>query len=57
MEPLAVIALGFVLGVRHATDPDHVVAGSQLSLGIAAALLFLAALSSLRIQPRSDTTT
>jgi high-affinity nickel permease len=26
MEPIAVIALGFVLGVRHATDPDHVVA-------------------------------
>lgn len=26
MEPLAIIALGFVLGIRHATDPDHVVA-------------------------------
>jgi DHA2 family methylenomycin A resistance protein-like MFS transporter len=38
-------------------DPDHVVTGMQLSLGIAATLLFLAALSSLRIEPRSDTTT
>ena len=35
-------------------DPDHVVAGLRLSLGIAATLLLLAALSSLRIQPRTD---
>ena len=34
--------------------PDQVVAGVRVSLGIAATLLFLAALSSLRIQPRSD---
>jgi MFS transporter, DHA2 family, methylenomycin A resistance protein len=34
-------------------NPDHVVAGSRLSLGIAALLLLLAALSSLRIQPRA----
>jgi DHA2 family methylenomycin A resistance protein-like MFS transporter len=33
-------------------DPDLVVSGLRVSLGIAAALLFLAALSSLRIQPR-----
>ena len=26
MSPLAVLGLGFVLGMRHATDPDHVVA-------------------------------
>jgi high-affinity nickel permease len=31
MEPLAVIALGFVLGVRHATDPDHVVAVTAIA--------------------------
>ncbi len=36
-------------------DPDHVVQGLQLSLGIAATVLFLAALSSLRIQPRTTT--
>ncbi|WP_375424678.1 MFS transporter [uncultured Friedmanniella sp.] len=35
-------------------DPDHVVLGVRLSLGIAAALLTLAALSSLRIRPRSS---
>lgn len=33
-------------------DPDQVVVGLRLSLGIAATLLLLAALSSLRIQPR-----
>jgi high-affinity nickel-transport protein len=31
MEPLAIIALGFVLGVRHATDPDHVVAVTAIA--------------------------
>lgn len=31
MEPLAVIALGFVLGMRHATDPDHVVAVTAIA--------------------------
>ena len=31
MEPLAVIALGLVLGVRHATDPDHVVAVTAIA--------------------------
>ena len=34
-------------------DPDHVVSGLRISLGIAAVLLLLAALSSLRIEPRS----
>ena len=38
-------------------NPDHVVSGLRLSLGIAATLLFLAALSSLRIQARTDTPT
>ena len=38
-------------------DPDQVVPGLRLSLGIAATLLFLAALSSLRIRPRTDTAT
>jgi DHA2 family methylenomycin A resistance protein-like MFS transporter len=38
-------------------DPDNVVAGLRLSLAIAATLLSLAALSSLRIQPRTDMTT
>ncbi len=38
-------------------DPDQVVFGLRLSLGIAAALLVLAALSSLRIQARAQTTT
>src|SRR6476619_3322259 len=38
---LAVLALGFLLGMRHATDPDHVVAvttivSQQKSLGKAA---------------------
>jgi DHA2 family methylenomycin A resistance protein-like MFS transporter len=33
-------------------DPDQVVTGLRLSLGIAATLLFLAALSSLRVHPR-----
>src|SRR5580698_4507201 len=27
---LAVVALGFVLGMRHATDPDHVIAVSTI---------------------------
>jgi high-affinity nickel-transport protein len=31
MEPIAVIALGHVLGVRHATDPDHVVAVTAIT--------------------------
>ncbi len=35
-------------------DPDQVVGGLRLSLGIATTLLLLAALSSLRIQPRTD---
>ena len=26
ITPLAIIVLGFLLGMRHATDPDHVVA-------------------------------
>jgi hypothetical protein len=30
MSPLAVLALGFVLGLRHATDADHVVAVTTL---------------------------
>jgi DHA2 family methylenomycin A resistance protein-like MFS transporter len=34
-------------------EPQHVVSGVRLSLGIAAALLILAALSSLRIQSRT----
>jgi len=38
-------------------NPDHVVNGLRISLGIAATLLGLAALSSLRIQPRNDTPT
>ena len=38
-------------------NPDQVVSGLRVSLGIAATLLFLAALSSLRIQPRIDTAT
>ena len=36
-------------------DPEHVDLGLRLSLGIAAALLALAALNSLRIRPRADT--
>lgn len=35
-------------------NPDHVASGLRLSLGIAATLLLLAALSSLRIQPRDN---
>src|SRR5437764_1102844 len=32
MSPsLAVLALGFVLGVRHASDPDHVVAVAAIA--------------------------
>ena len=31
MEPFAIVALGFVLGVRHATDPDHVVAVTAIA--------------------------
>lgn len=38
-------------------DPDRVVLGLRLSLGIAATLLVLAALSSLRIRPRADAAT
>jgi MFS transporter, DHA2 family, methylenomycin A resistance protein len=38
-------------------DPDQVLQGLRVSLGIAATLLFLAALSSLRIQPRTDNST
>lgn len=30
MSPAAVLALGFFLGIRHATDPDHVVAVSTI---------------------------
>ncbi len=30
MSPLTIIALGFLLGIRHATDPDHVVAISAM---------------------------
>lgn len=30
-SPLAVLALGFVLGVRHASDPDHVVAVTAIA--------------------------
>lgn len=37
-------------------DPDQVVSGLRISLGIAAALVLLAALSSLRIQARPDPT-
>jgi high-affinity nickel permease len=28
--PIAILALGFVLGMRHATDPDHVIAVSTI---------------------------
>ena len=38
-------------------DPDRVLAGLLISLGIAATLLLLAAVSSFRIQLRTDTTT
>ena len=38
-------------------NPDQSSPGCALSLGIAATLLVLAALSSLRIQPRADMTT
>ncbi len=31
MNPLALLGLGFVLGVRHATDPDHVVAVAAIT--------------------------
>jgi high-affinity nickel-transport protein len=31
MEPFAIVALGLVLGVRHATDPDHVVAVTAIA--------------------------
>ena len=27
---LAILALGFFLGMRHATDPDHVIAVSTI---------------------------
>jgi len=29
---LSILALGFVLGIRHATDPDHVVAVTTIAL-------------------------
>ena len=32
---LSIIALGFFLGMRHATDPDHVVAVSTIVSPIA----------------------
>lgn len=43
LASLSLVALGFILGMRHAVDPDHVVAvsailGRQRSLGQAAAL-------------------
>ncbi len=31
MSPLALLGLGLVLGIRHATDPDHVVAVMAIS--------------------------
>ncbi|MEO5617098.1 MAG: high-affinity nickel-transport family protein [Candidatus Eisenbacteria bacterium] len=31
MSPLALLGLGFLLGIRHATDPDHVVAVIAIS--------------------------
>ena len=31
MEPFAIVALGLVLGIRHATDPDHVVAVTAIA--------------------------
>ena len=31
MNPLALLGLGFVLGIRHATDPDHVVAVAAIT--------------------------
>ena len=31
MNPLALVAFGFVLGLRHATDPDHVVAVAAIA--------------------------
>lgn len=30
MSPLAIVLLGFFLGMRHATDPDHVIAVSTI---------------------------
>jgi DHA2 family methylenomycin A resistance protein-like MFS transporter len=47
---VAIAAFGALIA-----DPDRVVVGLRLSLGIAAALLLLAAVSALRIQPRADT--
>jgi len=43
---LSVLALGFLLGMRHATDPDHVVAVTtivtqQRSLGLRAMLCWM----------------
>jgi hypothetical protein len=35
-------------------DPDHIDRGLRLSLGIAAVLIFLAAVNSLRIRPRVE---
>jgi len=31
MNPLALLGLGFLLGLRHATDPDHVVAVAAIT--------------------------
>jgi hypothetical protein len=31
VNPLALVAFGFVLGLRHATDPDHVVAVAAIA--------------------------
>ena len=31
MNPLALLGLGLALGIRHATDPDHVVAVMAIS--------------------------
>lgn len=31
MNPFALLGLGFVLGIRHATDPDHVVAVAAIT--------------------------
>lgn len=31
MNPLALLGLGFLLGLRHATDPDHVVAVTAIT--------------------------
>jgi high-affinity nickel permease len=33
--PLAIALLGIVLGMRHATDPDHVIAVTPMVAGTA----------------------